>query len=121
MKWLLHHDNPLSQTAFFNREFFRKKHDYSPPPTLLLFASPFEVKTERCPLCTIEVMEAVSHAVLKTLTEHDVQDEFKHGRSAGKDAYTRKGATSRMMMASRIKVSFDHMSAQIPEIMDSSL
>jgi hypothetical protein len=33
---------------------------------------------------TIEVTEAELQAVLYTLTEHNLQDAFKNGRSAGK-------------------------------------
>jgi hypothetical protein len=53
-----------------------------------------------------EVMEAESLAVLNTLIEHDFQDAFKNGRSAGNGAYTRKGTTSRVMVTSRPKISF---------------
>jgi hypothetical protein len=35
---------------------------------------------------TIEVMEAESQAVLNALAEHDFQDAFKNGRSAGNGA-----------------------------------
>jgi hypothetical protein len=45
---------------------------------------------------TTEVMEAESQAVLNSLTEHDFQDAFKNGRSAGNGAYARKGTTSRV-------------------------
>jgi hypothetical protein len=51
-------------------------------------------------------MEAESQAVLNTLTEHDFQDAFQNGRSAGNGAYALKGTTSRVMVASRPKVSF---------------
>jgi hypothetical protein len=40
---------------------------------------------------TLEVMEAESQTVLNTLREHDSQNEFKNGRSAGNGAYARKG------------------------------
>jgi hypothetical protein len=49
---------------------------------------------------------AESQAVLNVLTEHDFQDAFKNSRSAGNDAYGRKGSTSRVMVTSRLKVSF---------------
>jgi hypothetical protein len=55
---------------------------------------------------TNKVIEAESRAVLNTLTEHDFQDAFKNGRSAGNNPYTRKGTISRVMVASRTKVSF---------------
>jgi hypothetical protein len=67
------------------------------------------------------MMEVESQAVLNTLTELDFQDEFKkNGRNTGNGAYALKGATSRIMMASRPKVSFDHMAAPAPEIMNGS-
>jgi hypothetical protein len=50
------------------------------------------------------VMEAELQAVLKNLTEHDFQDTFKNGRSAGIGAW--KGTTLRMVVASKLKVSF---------------
>jgi hypothetical protein len=50
-------------------------------------------------------MEAESQAMLNTLTEHDFQDAFKNGISAGNGAFARKGTTSRVITASRLKVS----------------
>jgi hypothetical protein len=55
---------------------------------------------------TIEAMEAELQTVLNTHTEHDFQDAFQSGRSAGNGAYALKGTTSRVMVASRTKVSF---------------
>jgi hypothetical protein len=55
---------------------------------------------------TVEVIEAESQAVLNALTENDFQDTYKNGRSAGNGAHMRKGTTSRVMVASRPKVSF---------------
>jgi hypothetical protein len=52
------------------------------------------------------MIEAKSQAVLNILTEHDFQDTFQNGRSAGNGAYARKGTTSRVMVAIRPKVSF---------------
>jgi hypothetical protein len=66
---------------------------------------------------TIEVIEAES---MNTFTEHDFQDAFKNGRSAGNSAYSRKGTTSRVLVASRPKVRFDKMAAPVPEIMDTT-
>jgi hypothetical protein len=54
----------------------------------------------------MEVIKAESQAVLNTLTDHDFQAAFKNGRSAGNGAYAQKRTTSRVMMASRPKVSF---------------
>jgi hypothetical protein len=58
---------------------------------------------------TIEVIEAESQAVLNALTEQDLQDAFKNGRSAGNGVYTRKGTTARVMMASRLEVCREHI------------
>jgi hypothetical protein len=55
---------------------------------------------------TIEVIEAESQAVLNILTEQDLQDAFKNGRSTEDFAYVQKGTGSRVMVASRPKVSF---------------
>jgi hypothetical protein len=55
---------------------------------------------------TLEVIEAESQLMLNSLSEHDFQDAFKNGRSAGNSAYMQKGTTSRVMVASRLKVSF---------------
>jgi hypothetical protein len=60
-----------------------------------------------CYFDTTEVIDEKSQAVLNTLTEHDFPDAFKkNGRSAGNGAYTRKATTSRVMVASLLKVSF---------------
>jgi hypothetical protein len=48
---------------------------------------------------TVEAIEAETQAVLNSLTEHDFQDAFKNGRSAGNGAYSLKGTTLRLMMA----------------------
>jgi hypothetical protein len=50
---------------------------------------------------TTEVMEAESQVVLNSLTEHDFQEAFKNGRSAGNGAYVLKRTTSRAMVANR--------------------
>jgi hypothetical protein len=46
---------------------------------------------------------------------------LKYGRSTGDSAYARKGTTSRVIVASRSKVSFDQMPTPASEIMDGSL
>jgi hypothetical protein len=43
-------------------------------------------------------MEAELQAVLNTLTEHDFQDPFENGRSAGNGANSRRGPTSRVLV-----------------------
>jgi hypothetical protein len=55
---------------------------------------------------TVEVIEAEPQAVPNSLREHDFKDALKNGRSAGNGVYTWKGTTSRVMVASRPKVSF---------------
>jgi hypothetical protein len=52
------------------------------------------------------VIEAESQAVLNTLMKHDFQDAFEDGSSDGNKVYMWKGTTSRVMVASRSKVSF---------------
>jgi hypothetical protein len=52
------------------------------------------------------MVEAVSLAVLNTLTEHDFQDALKNGRSIGNSAYMRKGTALRVIVANRLQVSF---------------
>jgi hypothetical protein len=54
------------------------------------------------------VVETESQTVLNTLPEHDFQDAFKkkNGRSTANGAYMRKGATSRVKVVNRPKVSF---------------
>jgi hypothetical protein len=44
--------------------------------------------------------------MLNTLTEHDFQDAFKNSRIAGNGAYAVKETTSRVMVASKPKVTF---------------
>jgi hypothetical protein len=49
------------------------------------------------------------------LHEHDLQDVFKNGRSAGNSASVWKGTTSRVMVASSPKVSFGPDCGTSPE------
>jgi hypothetical protein len=56
--------------------------------------------------------------MLNTLREHDFQDAFKNGRSSGDGAYTQKGPTSRVIVASSPKVS---LTAPVTEIMDARI
>jgi hypothetical protein len=57
-------------------------------------------------LDTIEAIKEEYQAALNALTKHHFQDAFKNGRSTGNGADIRKGTTSRMMVASRPKISF---------------
>jgi hypothetical protein len=77
-----------------------------PHPPYLSLCLRVKIKLKGRRFDTIEVMEAGSQTVLNTLTEHDFQDAFKNGRSAGNGAYARKETTSRAMVTSRPKISF---------------
>jgi hypothetical protein len=79
-----------------------------------------KIKLKGCHFDTSEVIEAESLAVLNTLTEHNFQDAFKNGSSAGYGAYVEKEATSWVMVATGPIVSFDQMAAPVLEIMDTS-
>jgi hypothetical protein len=57
----------------------------SHPPYFPLFLR-FKIKLKDRHFDTVEVIESESQAVLNTLTEHDFQDAFKDGRSAGNGA-----------------------------------
>jgi hypothetical protein len=61
------------------------------------------MKTKVKDLCfnTIQVIKSELQAVLSILTEHDVEDAFKNGRSASDGAYMQKGTAARVMVASR--------------------
>jgi hypothetical protein len=79
-------------------------------------------KLKGCHFDTAEVMEAESQEVLTPSQNTTSRMQLKSGRSAGNGAYSRKGNISRVMMASRPKVSFFYQIATpVPEIMDSSL
>jgi hypothetical protein len=78
-----------------------------------------KIKLKGCCFDTIVVVKAELRAMLNTLTENNFLDSFKNAGSAGKNAYMWKGTTSRVMLASRPKVSFDQMTAPVPEIMDT--
>jgi predicted helicase len=55
----------------------------------------------------IQVIEAESQSVMNNLTEHDFQDAFKKKAEALGTVHTpRKGADSRVMVASGPKVNF---------------
>jgi hypothetical protein len=55
---------------------------------------------------TIEVIEAESQAVLNTLIEHDFQGPFKKYQKRWERCILRKGTISKVMVGSRLKVSF---------------
>jgi hypothetical protein len=77
----------------------------SHPPYFSLFPW-LKIKLKGHHLDTTEVIEAELQAALNTLTEHGFQDGFKNCRSSGNGAYSRKGTTSRAILASRRKVNF---------------
>jgi hypothetical protein len=57
--------------------------------------------------------------VLNTLTDTTSRMHLQNGRSTGSGAYTWKGTTSRVMVASRPKIGSDQIAASVPEIMDT--
>jgi hypothetical protein len=54
--------------------------------------------------------------VFNTLTEHGLQDAVRIGRSAEIGKCARKRTASRVMVASRLKVSFEQMAVLVPKI-----
>jgi hypothetical protein len=77
----------LDKASFFTREFLTKNNMAVVLHQPYFSASTIEDKAERLPFDTSEVIEAESQVVLYTLTEHDFQDAYKYGRSAGYCAY----------------------------------
>jgi hypothetical protein len=71
------------------------------PPNFSLFPR-LKIKLKGRHFDIIEMIEAV----LNTLTEHDFQDAFKHGKSTGNGAYSWNGTTSMVTVVGRPKVSF---------------
>jgi hypothetical protein len=66
-----------------------------------------KIKLKRRHFDTTEVIKAGLQVMVNNLTEYDFQDAFKkNGKNAGNGAYTRKGATSRVMVVSMPKISF---------------
>jgi hypothetical protein len=103
----LHHDNAPSDTSFFTRDFFFTKNNIivvPHPPYFSLFPQ-LKIQLKAAFFDTIVVIEAESQTVLNTLTEQDFQDAFKEWQKRC-GAYTRKGTTSRMMVASKPEVGF---------------
>jgi hypothetical protein len=75
------------------------------PPYFSLFPR-LKIKLKGRHFHKTEAIEAESQAVLNTLTEHEFQDAFKQQQKRCHDAYIQMGTTSRMMVASRPKISF---------------
>jgi hypothetical protein len=86
----------VSHLLYHHGNFYQKQHNCR--PYFALFPR-LKIKLKSRHFDTIEVMEAESQAVLNTLTEHDFQDGFKNGRSAGNGAYEQNGTTWRVMVA----------------------
>jgi hypothetical protein len=75
--WLLHHNNALSHTCFFAREFLTKSNmTFGPTHPTFLFPQ-LKMKLKGRHFDTIEVINAESQTVLNTLTEHNFQNTFK--------------------------------------------
>jgi hypothetical protein len=104
--WLLHHDDAPSHILFHQGILDQNQHDCRPHSLYFYLFPRLKTKLKGRHFDTIEVIEAESQAVLNTLTDHDFQDAFKNSRSVGSSAYALKGTTSRVMVASRSKVSF---------------
>jgi hypothetical protein len=76
--WLLHHDNAPSHISFFTRQFFTKSNvAVIPHPSYFSLFPRLKIQLKDRHFDRIDVMEAESQAVLKSLTEHDFQDSFK--------------------------------------------
>jgi hypothetical protein len=67
--------------------FYQKQHYCRHVPILLFSVFPIEDKTERLHFDTFEVTGTEFQAVINNLIEHDFQDAFKNGWSAGNGAY----------------------------------
>jgi hypothetical protein len=67
--------------------------------------SPIERKTERPPFDTLKLVKAEAQVVLNTLSEHDFQGAFIMAEAL-ETVHTQKGTASRVIVASRPKVSF---------------
>jgi hypothetical protein len=106
--WLLHNDNSPSHNSFLTKElFYQIQHDYRPSPILLSSVYPVEDKTERPPFLHnwgdgCRITGGSEHP------QHDFQDALtKMVESLGTEHTRGRGlTTSRVMVASRLKVSF---------------
>jgi hypothetical protein len=109
-----------SGTTFFTREFFTKNNMnaiyhplYSPDLAPCDFSLFPELTLHH--FNTNEVIEPESQVVLNILTSRKY---LKNDRNAGNGAYTQKGTTSRVIMASRPKDVFDQIAAPVSYVMD---
>jgi hypothetical protein len=76
-----------------------------------------KIKLKASHFDTIDVIEAESQAMLNTTSRM----HLKKGRSTGNGAYERKRTSSKVMVASRPRVSFSQIEVSVPEIMDTPL
>jgi hypothetical protein len=51
------------------------------------------IKLKGCNFDTVEVIEAESQAVLNNIIQHDFQDTYENGRSAGNGKYKQNETT----------------------------
>jgi hypothetical protein len=77
----------------------------SPTHHTFLFLQ-LKMKLKGCHFDTTEMIEAELQAVMNTDTEQNFQGEFKSRKNVGNGGYMWKRLTSRVMMASKPKVSF---------------
>jgi hypothetical protein len=75
-------------------------------PCYFFLFSRLKIKMKGHHFDTIEVIEAELQSVLTIFTEHDLQEAFKKWQKHWERCICPEGATSRVMVASRPKVSF---------------
>jgi hypothetical protein len=93
---VLLHDNAPSHTSFYTRTFFnQKQHNCRPLPALLFSASPIQDKFERPQFWHNWGDRGRIAGGVEQPHRTRLLGCIQNGRSAGKDAYTRKGAISR--------------------------
>jgi hypothetical protein len=103
-------------TLLFHQGFLTKNNmTLVPHPPYFTLFHRLKIKLKGRHFDITDVMEAESQEVLNTLAEQDFQDAFKKRQHSGNDSYARKGTTSRVMVASRSKVSFRTDGSTSPE------
>jgi hypothetical protein len=96
----------ISHFLFHQITFDQNQNDCRPHPTLLFSVSLIEDNNEGRHFYTTEVIDTESQEVLNTLREHDFQDAFKTWQKRWEMCKRAEGTTSRVMVASRPKLSF---------------
>jgi hypothetical protein len=96
----------VSRFHFHQEIFDQKRYDCGPHPSYFSLFPRLKKKLKGRHFDTIEVIEAESQAMLNTLTEHGFLDAFKYWQKRWKRCTLAERTSSRMMMASRPKVSF---------------